>query len=76
MCILLLQICEYTYKHLRDELLTPTRYLTQQLNLLPFNASTMPSNITLHDLENALSRLVADMFWTRELAHYVILQLT
>ncbi|KAJ7195723.1 hypothetical protein C8J57DRAFT_1421444 [Mycena rebaudengoi] len=23
----------------------------------------MPSNITLHDLENALSRLVADMFW-------------
>ncbi|KAJ7195860.1 hypothetical protein C8J57DRAFT_1421401 [Mycena rebaudengoi] len=24
----------------------------------------MPSNITLHDLENALSRLVADMFWT------------
>ncbi|KAJ7144492.1 hypothetical protein C8R44DRAFT_973968 [Mycena epipterygia] len=38
-------------------------YLIQKLNLHPPNYSDAPENITLHDLENALSGLVASMFW-------------
>ncbi|KAJ7156393.1 hypothetical protein C8R46DRAFT_1295215 [Mycena filopes] len=41
-------------------------YLLQQLNLHRPNESTSDPNVTvaLHDLENALSRLVAAMFWS------------
>ncbi|KAJ7091742.1 hypothetical protein C8R44DRAFT_750382 [Mycena epipterygia] len=38
-------------------------YLVRKLNLHPQNFSA-PSNVTLHDVENALSELVASMFWT------------
>ncbi|KAJ7198894.1 hypothetical protein B0H12DRAFT_1081476 [Mycena haematopus] len=38
-------------------------YLIQKLNLPAANHSNT-QNITLHDLENALSTLVASMFWT------------
>jgi hypothetical protein len=40
------------------------RYLIETLNLHPANVNNVPSNVTLHDLENALSLLVASMFWT------------
>ncbi|KAJ6556350.1 hypothetical protein B0H19DRAFT_1377089 [Mycena capillaripes] len=40
-------------------------YLIKKLRLVPSNYSEAPSNVTLHDLENALSELVAAMFWTR-----------
>ncbi|KAJ7461339.1 hypothetical protein B0H11DRAFT_2312814 [Mycena galericulata] len=39
-------------------------YLIQRFNLHPPNQSDAPSNVTLHDLENALSILVASMFYT------------
>ncbi|KAJ6498484.1 hypothetical protein C8R47DRAFT_1193929 [Mycena vitilis] len=48
-------------------------YLIQKLQMHPSTvdvstsatfAETRPSNVTLHDLENALSILVASMFWT------------
>jgi hypothetical protein len=39
------------------------RYLIRTLNLLPSN-STRPSIVSLHEVENALSALVAAMFWT------------
>ncbi|KAJ6467345.1 hypothetical protein C8R45DRAFT_938692 [Mycena sanguinolenta] len=44
----------------------PDIYLIEQLNLLPPPGSIIPrpSNITLHDLENALSSYVALTFWT------------
>ncbi|KAJ7080307.1 hypothetical protein C8R44DRAFT_824305 [Mycena epipterygia] len=38
--------------------------LIQKLNLQPTNSSAAPSSVKLHDLENALSELVAAMFWT------------
>ncbi|KAF8157412.1 hypothetical protein K438DRAFT_1777220 [Mycena galopus ATCC 62051] len=37
-------------------------FLMQQLNLIPSNG-TVPDNVTLHDLENQLSHLIASMFW-------------
>ncbi|KAJ6528990.1 hypothetical protein B0H19DRAFT_1274610 [Mycena capillaripes] len=40
-------------------------YLTRQLDLHPKNFS-IPSSVTLYDLENALSEVVAAMFWTLE----------
>ncbi|KAF7358089.1 hypothetical protein MVEN_00856900 [Mycena venus] len=39
-------------------------YLIKKLNLHPVNQTSIPSTVTLHDLENALSELVATMFWT------------
>ncbi|KAF7369386.1 hypothetical protein MVEN_00267400 [Mycena venus] len=39
-------------------------YLIQKLNLHPMNYHDAPLNVTLHDLENSLSELVASMFWT------------
>ncbi|KAJ7123467.1 hypothetical protein C8R44DRAFT_783835 [Mycena epipterygia] len=39
-------------------------YLIQKLNLRPANQDHPPANVTLHQLENALSILVASMFWT------------
>ncbi|KAJ7200664.1 hypothetical protein B0H12DRAFT_1081175 [Mycena haematopus] len=39
-------------------------YLIQKFNLHSANQSSVPSTLTLHDLENALSELVATMFWT------------
>lgn len=39
------------------------RYLIQKFNLHSANRSCVPSAVTLHDLENALSQLVATMFW-------------
>ncbi|KAJ7828011.1 hypothetical protein B0H13DRAFT_2373448 [Mycena leptocephala] len=39
-------------------------YLMQKFNLHPANQTSVPSAVTLHDLENALSELVATMFWT------------
>ncbi|KAJ7034235.1 hypothetical protein C8F04DRAFT_1183523 [Mycena alexandri] len=40
-------------------------FLLQQLNLHGPNATYSPNNtVALHDLENALSRLVAAMFWS------------
>ncbi|KAJ6485286.1 hypothetical protein DFH09DRAFT_1339803 [Mycena vulgaris] len=38
-------------------------YLIQKLNLRPAN-NDIPSTVMLHDLENALSAVVASMFWT------------
>ncbi|KAJ7921308.1 hypothetical protein B0H13DRAFT_2656013 [Mycena leptocephala] len=39
-------------------------YLIQALNLSPADPTDIPNSVTLHDLENALSKLVASMFWT------------
>ncbi|KAJ6568910.1 hypothetical protein B0H19DRAFT_1373327 [Mycena capillaripes] len=39
-------------------------YLIQKFNLAAIQDSQRPSNVTLHDLENALSTIVAAMFWT------------
>ncbi|KAJ7112154.1 hypothetical protein C8R44DRAFT_882549 [Mycena epipterygia] len=39
-------------------------YLIQKLNLLPTDAGPLRANVTLHELENALSVIVASMFWT------------
>ncbi|KAJ7203917.1 hypothetical protein C8J57DRAFT_1407760 [Mycena rebaudengoi] len=39
-------------------------YLIQKFNLVAADASKRPSNVALHDLENALSTIVAAMFWT------------
>ncbi|KAF7336351.1 hypothetical protein MVEN_02183600 [Mycena venus] len=39
-------------------------YLIQKLNLAAMGYSQRPTNVTLHDLENALSTIVAAMFWT------------
>ncbi|KAJ7083461.1 hypothetical protein C8R44DRAFT_992020 [Mycena epipterygia] len=38
-------------------------YLIQKLNLHPVNYTEAPRIVRLHDLENALSALVASMFW-------------
>jgi hypothetical protein len=43
-----------------------SRYLIQKLNLLPTDAGPPRRNVTLHELENALSVIVASMFWTCE----------
>jgi hypothetical protein len=42
------------------------RFLIQTFNLAEMEDLKRPSNISLHDLENALSRMVAAMFWTRK----------
>ncbi|KAF8158672.1 hypothetical protein K438DRAFT_2026078 [Mycena galopus ATCC 62051] len=39
-------------------------YLIQKFNLATADESKRPTNVTLHDLENALSEIVAAMFWT------------
>ncbi|KAJ7859234.1 hypothetical protein B0H13DRAFT_1901544 [Mycena leptocephala] len=39
-------------------------YLIQKLNLHPANQTSIPRTVTLYDLENTLSELVATMFWT------------
>ncbi|KAF7354158.1 hypothetical protein MVEN_01103400 [Mycena venus] len=39
-------------------------YLIQKFNLHSANQAYIPGAVTLHDLENALSELVATMFWT------------
>ncbi|KAJ7823142.1 hypothetical protein B0H14DRAFT_2827074, partial [Mycena olivaceomarginata] len=39
-------------------------YLIRSLNLHPANFSNARTNVTLHELENALSVVVASMFWT------------
>ncbi|KAJ7491828.1 hypothetical protein B0H11DRAFT_2228628 [Mycena galericulata] len=39
-------------------------YWIQKLNLDPSNYSDAPQTVTLHDVENALSEVVASMFWT------------
>ncbi|KAF7359664.1 hypothetical protein MVEN_00690500 [Mycena venus] len=39
-------------------------FLNQNLNLLSSDANSKPRNVTLHELENSLSILVASMFWT------------
>ncbi|KAJ7794609.1 hypothetical protein B0H14DRAFT_2922762 [Mycena olivaceomarginata] len=39
-------------------------YLIRSLNLHPVNFSNARTNVTLHELENALSVVVASMFWT------------
>ncbi|KAJ7104543.1 hypothetical protein C8R43DRAFT_228631 [Mycena crocata] len=39
-------------------------FLIQKLNLHPTNPVDAPRSVKLHDLENALSELVASMFWT------------
>ncbi|KAJ7112172.1 hypothetical protein C8R44DRAFT_741877 [Mycena epipterygia] len=39
-------------------------YLIQKLNLLPTDTGPPRANVTLHELENALSVIVASMFWT------------
>ncbi|KAJ7312466.1 hypothetical protein DFH08DRAFT_897062 [Mycena albidolilacea] len=39
-------------------------YLIRKFNLHSANQTSIPSAVTLHDLENALSELVATMFWT------------
>ncbi|KAJ7112179.1 hypothetical protein C8R44DRAFT_882571 [Mycena epipterygia] len=43
---------------------TQDLYLIQKLNLLPTDAGPPRANVTLHELENALSVLIASMFWT------------
>ncbi|KAJ7662611.1 hypothetical protein DFH06DRAFT_1396739 [Mycena polygramma] len=40
-----------------------TAYLIQTLQLHPSKTTNAPKSVTLHDLENALSTLVASMFW-------------
>ncbi|KAJ7827736.1 hypothetical protein B0H13DRAFT_2438961 [Mycena leptocephala] len=39
-------------------------YLIQKLNLPVANHNTSTLNVTLHEVENALSTIVASMFWT------------
>ncbi|KAJ6491099.1 hypothetical protein C8R45DRAFT_1138153 [Mycena sanguinolenta] len=39
-------------------------YLIQNLDLFPTDSSPPRPNVTLHELENALSDIVASMFWT------------
>jgi len=39
-------------------------YLIQKFNLQSGNRSSIPSAVRLHDLENTLSDLLANMFWT------------
>ncbi|KAJ7662602.1 hypothetical protein DFH06DRAFT_1471416 [Mycena polygramma] len=39
-------------------------YLIEKLGMHPPASEAAPENVTLHDLENALSTLVASMFWT------------
>ncbi|KAJ6482659.1 hypothetical protein C8R45DRAFT_1150174 [Mycena sanguinolenta] len=43
---------------------TGDAYLGQKLNLLPTDSGPPRLNVTLHELENALSTIVASMFWT------------
>ncbi|KAJ7104716.1 hypothetical protein C8R44DRAFT_887162 [Mycena epipterygia] len=42
----------------------PDMYLVQKLNLHSANESRVPTVLTLHDFENTLAELVANMFWT------------
>ncbi|KAJ6478385.1 hypothetical protein C8R45DRAFT_1157250 [Mycena sanguinolenta] len=46
------------------ELSTADEYLIQKLNLFPTDSGPPRPNVTLHELENALSAIVASMFWT------------
>jgi hypothetical protein len=39
-------------------------YLAQKLNLFPDIGKPAAANLTLHEVENALSELLASMFWT------------
>ncbi|KAJ7208585.1 hypothetical protein GGX14DRAFT_566802 [Mycena pura] len=39
-------------------------HFIQEFNLITADDSKRPSNITLHDFENVLSKVVAGMFWT------------
>ncbi|KAJ6491201.1 hypothetical protein C8R45DRAFT_1096710 [Mycena sanguinolenta] len=39
-------------------------YLIQKLNVFPTDSGPPRPNVTLHELENALSIIVASMFWT------------
>ncbi|KAJ7663119.1 hypothetical protein DFH06DRAFT_1395020 [Mycena polygramma] len=50
----------YTATSLR----VPDLYLIEKLALLPANGGTPRHNVTLHELENVLSEIMADMFWT------------
>ncbi|KAJ6491133.1 hypothetical protein C8R45DRAFT_928960 [Mycena sanguinolenta] len=43
---------------------TGDAYLIQKLNLFPTDSGPPRRNVTLHELENALSDIVASMFWT------------
>jgi hypothetical protein len=58
-----LQTCMFTtacwFEH---QITSHVRYFIQKLNLPENNSNTR--NITLHDFENALSVVVASMFWT------------
>ncbi|KAJ7454375.1 hypothetical protein FB451DRAFT_1517922 [Mycena latifolia] len=48
---------------------TADKYLIEQLDLPGDNSSKpLRSNVTLHDVENILSALVASMFWTRHVS--------
>ncbi|KAJ7100962.1 hypothetical protein B0H15DRAFT_796624 [Mycena belliarum] len=43
---------------------TSRRYLMQRLDLHKPGNGSLRTNVTLHELENALSELIASMFWT------------
>ncbi|KAJ7046012.1 hypothetical protein C8F04DRAFT_1024417, partial [Mycena alexandri] len=43
---------------------TADLYLIQKLNLFPIDGGPPRENVTLHELENAFSIIVASMFWT------------
>ncbi|KAF7364610.1 hypothetical protein MVEN_00330200 [Mycena venus] len=43
------------------------QYLIEKLHLRPANQGHPPSNVTLHELENALSIVSASMFWIRHI---------
>ncbi|KAJ7454390.1 hypothetical protein FB451DRAFT_1565274 [Mycena latifolia] len=50
---------------MREYVTTADKYLIEQLDLPGGNSSKpLRSNVTLHDVENILSTLVASMFWT------------
>ncbi|KAJ6459561.1 hypothetical protein C8R45DRAFT_1030424 [Mycena sanguinolenta] len=53
----------YTVQN-RDDVSVADLYLIQRFNLCAVKDTQRPSNVTLHDLENALSTIVAAMFWT------------
>ncbi|KAJ6522729.1 hypothetical protein B0H19DRAFT_1085988 [Mycena capillaripes] len=44
---------------------TSKRYLAQKLDLLALDRTARPTTLALHDVENALSSLVASFLWTR-----------
>ncbi|KAF8146354.1 hypothetical protein K438DRAFT_2095287 [Mycena galopus ATCC 62051] len=47
-----------------DQVSVADLHLIKEFNLATADDSKRPSNITLHDFENVLSRIVAGMFWT------------